>query len=163
MKVHLIEEAHATTRPRLIIQEQVVGHATHDQLVVEYKEERQIVTEMKLMPREAIEEVMTTKVVEVPCVDCHGKPIVKYETVPCVRQVKVVRYEVVPVPREVIVRVPCVKHVPQLMEIRRLCPYETEEAAICIKLRAEIEHNKVDVPPCPAPPAPVKPPCEHPH
>lgn len=148
-KIYLIEEQEATTQHKLEIREQVVAIQTENQLKIDFHKEKRFVTELKLEPYEVTQEVIASKVVEETDYDCHGNPIKKFVTVPCVRQVKLTKYHQVPVTREVEVTVPCLRCVPRQVMVKKCVALPIEVAAIRRTLRGVPIHNTIDVPACP--------------
>jgi hypothetical protein len=147
-RMTLMEVQEATTIPRLNLREEVVGKACG--LDVEYKEEKQIVTEWALKPREVVKEVLCTRMVPVTIVDCTGHPHTEYRSEPIVRAVKLVVYDAVPVERVVVVAVPCLKPGKPLL-VKKLVVDTTMEPAICTRLQLLTMPNQVQVPVCPCP------------
>ncbi len=149
--VTLVPEQTAATREKLALRESVQAQAAQG-LVVEYREEKQSVTEMVLKPRECEQIVIVNTMREVPTTDpLTGKVCKHYETQPEERVIKVTVFDLVPVTREVIVRIPCLKTVDGVVLVKKLCAYPTTEAVIETRLRAEITNNDFVVPVCPVP------------
>jgi len=146
-RLTLIEQQKATTIPQLKVREEVVGKALG--LDVEFREEKQIVTEWTVKPREVIQEVPCTTMVPVQTTDpCTGECRTEYKSCPVVKSVKVIVNEPVPVQRAVIVSVPCLKPGKPLL-VKKLAVDATMEPAICTKLQVLTMPNEVHVPPCP--------------
>jgi hypothetical protein len=153
-RILLVEIQKAITVPKMKLREEVVGRDTIQKLEITWKEEKHKITEMKAVPRTVEEQVCTTKVEPETTTDpATGKPCTIYKTVPVIKTVKITVYDVVPVEREVIVRMPCIKEVPQPVEIRKLVVDCTEEAAILKRWDMILTPNEIKVllPACPIP------------
>ena len=123
---------------------------TAQDLVVEFREEKQTVTEMVLKSRECEQGVIVNTTREVTTADpVTGKPCTHVVCQPESRIVKVLVYDLVPETRDVIVRVPCLKTVDRVVLVKRLCAYPTTQAVIETRLRAEFTTNELTVPLCP--------------
>src|SRR5262249_37196012 len=104
-QVILVPEGNATAADRLRVREVEIGR-DRVPFVLDFREEKQIITEMQLQPREEVQTICVSKLVtETVLSDC-GKPCTVTHEVPETRTVKVVKYDLVPVQRQVIVRVP---------------------------------------------------------
>jgi hypothetical protein len=149
----LMEQQEATTIPQMKVREEVIGRACG--LDVEYREQKQVVTEWELKPREVIQEVPCTTMKPVTVTDpCTGQCRTEYQSCPIVRQVKVTVYDPVPVERQVAVAVPCLKPGKPL-QVSRLAVDCTIEPALRTRFQLLCMPNQVTVPPCCAlPPAP---------
>ena len=140
----LMEQQSATTIPKMNVREEVVGKANG--LDVEFREEKQIVTEWSVKPREVIQEVPCTTMVPVKTTDpCTGECRTEYKSCPVVRQVKIIVNEPVPVQRVVTVSVPCLKPGNPLL-VKKLAVDVTMEPAICTKMQLLTMPNEVYVP-----------------
>src|SRR5262249_28056493 len=146
-RLTLMEQQSAITVPKMNVREEVVGKALG--LDVEFREEKQIVTEWTVKPREVIQEVPGTTMVPVQTTDpCTGECRTEYKSCPVVRQVKIIVNEPVPVQRAVIVSVPCLKPGKPLL-VKKLAVDGTMEPAICTKLQVLTMPNEVPLPSCP--------------
>ncbi|HEY7158664.1 MAG TPA: hypothetical protein VH575_32265 [Gemmataceae bacterium] len=146
-RLTLMEQQSATTIPKMNLREEVVGKAYG--LDVEFREEKQIVTEWSVKPREVIQEVPCTTMVPVKTTDpCTGECRTEYKSCPVVRQVKIIVNEPVPVQRVVTVSVPCLKPGNPLL-VKKLAVDVTMEPAICTKMQLLTMPNEVYVPSCP--------------
>jgi hypothetical protein len=152
-RLTLMEQQAATTIPQMRVREEVVGRAVG--LDVEYREQKQVVVEWTLKPREIVKDVPCTTMVPVTITDpCTGQCRTEYKSCPVVRQVRLTVYDPVPVERIVVVAVPCLKPGTPL-QISKLCVDTTHEPAIATRLQLLAVPNQVHVPPCCAlPPAP---------
>jgi hypothetical protein len=112
--------------------------------VLDFREEKQIVTELKLQEREEEQQVtcMESKPVTVtePC----GKCRTEYHPCPVVKTVKVKVYCTVPVQREVVVRVPVLKPGGELV-VKGLALDKTTVPAIERRFEAAITPNELKV------------------
>jgi hypothetical protein len=150
----LMELNQATTIPQMKVREEVIGRTQG--LDVEYREQKQVVTEWQLKPREVIQEVPCTTMKPVTVTDPHtGQCRTEYQACPIVRRVKVTVYDPVPVERQVAVAVPCLKP-GKPMQVSKLAVDCTLESAIETRMQLLSMPNQVSVPPCCAalPPAP---------
>ena len=153
-RLTLMEQQSAIAIPRLNVREEVVGKACG--LDVEYREEKQIITEWSLKPREVIQEVPCTTLVPVTTTDpCTGECRTEYKSCPVVRPVKIIVYDTVPVERIVAVSVPCLKPGNPLL-VKKLVVDTTLEPALCTRMQLLSMPNIVHVPACP--PCPLPPP-----
>lgn len=156
-KLTLYDREQETTVTKLHLKENV-SREVIDKVEVEYREEIRVVTEMVLQERAEPRDVVTYRTEEITtiCPDT-GKPVIKLQQVPCVKTVLVKVYDKVPRERLVKVRVPCLKTVPQEVDVKKLCVHDTQEAAICRKLDIAIQPNHVTAPCCPLVPFPPRP------
>ncbi len=131
-------------------------------LVLDYKTEKQHVTELVLKPRQCVQEVPVVVAREMKTIDpATGKEILLRKQVAEVRKVKVTVYEPTVVERDVVVRVPCVSSTDKVVLVKRTCVFPTQEAAIEKRYHVLPVDSTLTVPPCPplpqCPPLGVKP------
>jgi hypothetical protein len=149
----LMEQQSAIAIPQMNVREEVVGKACG--LDVEYREQKQIVMEWSLKPREVIQEVPCTTMVPVTITDpCTGQCRTTYKSCPIVRPVKITVYDTVPVERIVVVSVPCLKPGKPLV-VNKLVVDTTMVPALCTKMQLLTMPNEVHVPTCPVCPLPL--------
>src|SRR5262249_159668 len=143
---------HATTLPDWKLREVEVGRMPGGP-VLDFCEQKQTVTELRLDEQEITQEVVINESKPVTVIDpCTGCTRTEYQMCPVVKIVKVKVYNPVPVCKQVIVRVPVLKPGPEQI-VRKLVVHETTIPAIARTLEAVTTQNEVHV----AVPAPVCP------
>ncbi len=161
-QVLLVPHERATTLPDWKLREVELGRECAP--VLDFREERQWVTELTIKEREVEEQVCCTESKPVIVKDpCTGQCRTEYQCFPVVKIVKVKVYDTVPVQREVIVRIPFLK--PEERVVKGLVLDQLTVPAIETTLSAVTTHNEVKVfvpiPECILPPAPTCPHCAH--
>jgi hypothetical protein len=146
--VLLVPHDHATTIPDWKLRETEVGRIPGGP-VLDFREERQCVTELEVKEQEVEQQVVCheSKPVTVTC-PLTGQTRTEYEMCPVVRTVKVKVYQTLPVQRQVIVRVPCLKQGPDLL-VKKLVLHEATVPAIARTYQVVTTPNEVAVPACP--------------
>jgi hypothetical protein len=163
-QVLLVPRECATTVPDWKLREVEAGRGPSGP-VLEFEDQRQVVTEMRLESHEVEQQVVCTESRPVTVTDpCTGHCRTTYEPCEVVKTVKVRVYETVPVQREVVVKVPVLRHGPEVV-VRRLTLDLATAPAVLRRYEAVTTPNevkfavpvqKVPVPPCtPAEPVPV--------
>jgi hypothetical protein len=158
-QVLLVPHEQATTAPDWKLREVELGRHQGGP-VLDFEEQKQVVTEMKLQEREVEQQVVCMEQRPVTVTDPHtGKCHTEQTVCPVVRTVKVKVYEVVPVQREVAVRIGVLKPGGQEV-IKGLVLDRTTLPAVERTYQAVTTHNELRVV-VPLPPPP--PPClDHP-
>lgn len=152
--VILKEKQCATTVPELKLRE-VICKDKVPGFVIEYREQKQKVTEIQLKPRTEVKEVVciTRKAVEKKD-PCTGKCCTVYEEVPETKKVTITNYDEVPVEREIIVRIPCLKPVEHDVVVKKLVLDERTVPAIEKRWEGKFLDHCIRVPCCNELPSP---------
>jgi hypothetical protein len=151
----LVEQQEATTLPKWVLRDVVVG-CGQEGPALDFREERHLVTEMTLKPRQVEQQVTCMESKPVTTTDCQGHCHTEYHPCPVVKAVKVTVYDTVPVQREVVVRVPVLKPGRELV-VKKLALDCATEPAIRKTFTAVTVPNEIRVVvpispiPCPAP------------
>lgn len=148
--VLLVPHEKATTMPDWKLRAVEVGRIPSGP-VLEFREEKQCVTELKLVSDDVAQQVVVQERKPITVVDPHtGCAKTDYQICDVVKTVMVKVYRTVPVQREVIVRVPCLKPGPdqivQKMVLDRLTVPAIEKSFTAVTTTQELK-----VPSCPAP------------
>ena len=102
-QVLLVPHERATTRPDWTLRGG--GVPGPGRPCSEFREERRVVTELRLEAQEVSQQVVCDELKPVTVIDCvTGRPRTEYQTCPVVKTVRVKVYSTVPVERQVVVR-----------------------------------------------------------
>jgi hypothetical protein len=113
--------------------------------VLDFREEKQIVTELRLQARQVEEQVVCNESKPVTVIDpCTGKCRTEHRLCPVVKTVKVTVYETVPIKREVVVRIPILKPGGEVA-VKKLVLDPTDTPAVERRFHAVTTHNELKV------------------
>jgi hypothetical protein len=142
--VLLVPHDNATTLPDWQLRPVEVGRLPEGP-VLDFREEKQVVCELRLQPRQVEEQVVCNESRPVTVTDpCTGRCHIEYRTCPVVKTVKVTVYETVPVQREVLVRVPVLKPGGEVV-VKQLTLVPETVTAVERRFHAETTHNELKI------------------
>ena len=161
-KFYLQEIQTATTLPRTVLRDEVIGVQPGGP-VLDYVEQRQFITVLEMRPHPVEQEVTCITSQPITTVDSCGKPCTIYQPVPVVKKVVVTVVEPVSVQKEVIVSVPVLRPGRDLV-VRRLAADQITIPAVESRFNLLTVPNEVaapapppwPVPACPGPSCPEK-------
>jgi hypothetical protein len=143
-QVLLVPHEHATTLPDWKLRPVETGRLPEGP-VLDFREEKQVVTELRLQPRQVEEQVVCNESKPVTVTDpCTGCCHTEYRTCPVVKTVKVTVYDTVPVQREVLVRVPVLKPGGEVV-VKQLTLVPEAVPAVERRFHAVTTHNELKV------------------
>jgi hypothetical protein len=157
----LVPHREATTIPTLTLREVEIGRTR--EMEIGFREEKQVVTEIQVRPRQEDRLMNYMDMKPVTVTDCTGHCHTEYHPCPAVKTVKVTVYDTVPVQREVVIKVPVLKPGRELV-VKKMVVFPTATAGIKETFEAVTVPNEVNVlvPACPHPPLPEPPVLHHP-
>ncbi len=159
IQVLLVPHESATTMPAWKLRDVDLGCAPGGP-VLDFHEEKQVVTEMVLKERQIDQQVVCDETRPVTVTDCMGHCHTEYQLCPVVKVVKVTVFEPVPEQRIVLVRVPYLKPGPPL-KVQKVAVDEITVPAIERRFEVITTPNEITVhvpaPVCPIPPPPACP------
>jgi hypothetical protein len=142
--VLLVPHETATTLPDWKLRAVEVGRIPEG-WSLDFREEKQIVTELRLEPHQVEEKVVCNESKPVTVTDpCTGHCHTEYHSCSVVKTVKVTVYETVPIQREVVVRVPTLKPGGELA-VKKLALDPLDVPALERRFHAVTTHNELKV------------------
>jgi hypothetical protein len=156
-RILLVPHENATTLPDWQLKPVEVGQVPAGP-ALDFREEKQIVTELRLQPRQVEQQVICNESKPVIVTDPHtGRCHTEYRCCPVAKTVKVTVYETTPVQIPVIVRVPCLKPGGTLV-VNKLTLVPNSVPAIERRFQAETTHSNLQIV-VPVPEIPLPAPC----
>jgi hypothetical protein len=143
-QVLLVPHERATTLPDWKLRAVEVGRIPEG-WVLDFHEEKQIVTELRLEPRQVEEQVVCNESKPVTVIDpCTGQCRTEHRVCPVVKTVKVTVYKTVPIKKEVVVRIPRLKPAGEVA-VKKLVLDSLDVSALERRFQAVTTHNELKV------------------